>query len=78
MTSNAGLTWRASGRFPGMPDTGSVSADLADGGSVMIAPHPHTGRVEMVRFTPEGGYVLLLSNAGSIEAAKRVADERLS
>lgn len=78
MTTPSCLTWgKAGGAIMGLPDAGAVSAVLPDGGSVMISPHPHTGRVEMVRFTPAGDAVLLLTDAGSIADAQKMAETRL-
>lgn len=61
----------------GMADSGGVSADLPDGGSVMISPNPNTGKIEMVRFTGDGEAVMLLTDAPSVDAAVKLAEGRL-
>lgn len=43
----------------------------------MISPNPSTGKIEMVRFTPDHQAVLLLSDAPDMETAKRLAEGRL-
>lgn len=73
----AALSWGPAGRFPGMPDLGSVSAPTPNGGSVMVAPDPYSGKVEVVYFSPNGSSTLLFSDSGSIEAGKAEVEARI-
>ena len=75
-SKTAGLDWHPAASFPGLPSLGD-SADLPNGGSVLVATGPDDGKVEAVYFTPQGALVQLLTDAGSVDHAKSLVESKV-